>query len=157
MSVQPFLIGEGWIEVRDGDASALVLYRRHYSYQPRADGRKKKGLLIGPGYKLLLVSADGLALCAWRKEAHRRDGQIGVECCVFRREGGALASAQLTAARLIAQARWPGERLFTFVDPRKVQPTWRAGRPTWGHCFYQDGWTFAGVSQGGLHILERLA
>lgn len=70
MSVQPFLIGEGWIEVRDGDETALTMFRRHYSYRPPVEGKTKKGLAVGPGFKLLLVSADGMAVCAWRKEKH---------------------------------------------------------------------------------------
>lgn len=156
MSVQPFLIGQGWIEIRDGDPSAVALFRRHYSYQPPAEGRRKKALVVGPGFKLLLLSADGLALCAWRQEMHRQDGQDGVECSIFRREGGEAASVQLGSARLLAEARWPGRRFFTFIDPRRVLHTIRAGRPTWGHCFYQDGWRFAGLTKKGLHILERL-
>jgi hypothetical protein len=153
MSVQPFLIGEGWIEVRDGDETALTLFRRHYSYKPTV--RPKKGLAVGPGFKLLLISADGMAVCAWRKEKHRKDDQTGVNCSIFRREGGGMASRVLAEARQLAWARWPGERLFTFVDPREVTPTWRAGRPTWGHCFYQDGWVFEGLTQKRLHILAR--
>jgi hypothetical protein len=53
-----------------------------------------------------------------------------------------------------AWARWPGARLFTFVDPLAVMPTVRASRPTWGHCFYQAGWRFAGLTARRLHILE---
>lgn len=116
---------------------------------------RRKPLAIGPGAKLVLLSADGQALCAWRKEVFRRDGQAGVNCTIFRREGGEVASAMLGRARELAWGRWPGERLFTFVDPACVPPTIRAGRPTWGHCFYQDGWTFAGLTKARLHILER--
>jgi hypothetical protein len=159
VNVQPFLIGDGWIEVRDGDPSVITLHRRHYSFQPRADGRRKQGLAVGPGFKLVLLASDGLAVCAWRQEKHRQDGQRGVECSIFRTEAGILdlASVRLAGARKLAEARWPGLRLFTFVDPRKVAYTIRAGRPTWGHCFYQDGWRFAGLTKRGLHILERPA
>ena len=74
----------------------------------------------------------------------------------FRRELGGIASQLLRAAMTLAWHRWPGERLFTFVDPREVAPTIRAGRPTWGHCFYQAGWQFAGLTLQRLHILEAL-
>lgn len=154
MSVQPFLIGEGWIEVRDGDPSLITMHRRHYSYQPPAEGRTKKALAIGPGARLVLVSSDGLAVCGWRKEEFRQDGQSGVECCIYRREGGDVASEALLDAMAIDWARWPAERLFTFVDPLPVRPTMRASRPTWGHCFYQAGWRFAGLTKKRLHILE---
>lgn len=159
MNVQPFLIGDGWIEVLDGNPTARDLFKRHYSYRPREGGRTNE-LIVGPGFKLLLLTADGGALCAWRKEKHRRDGQTGVECAIFRRESGELASALLRSAMERAIDRWPGSRLFTFVDPRKVVPTMVKGPratvyPCWGYCFYLAGWRFAGVSKKGLHILEH--
>ena len=40
MNVQPFLFGEGWIEVRDGNDTARALFDRHYSRYFYADGRK---------------------------------------------------------------------------------------------------------------------
>lgn len=155
MNVQPFLIGDGWVEVLDGNPTARDIFKRHYSYRPRKGGRVNE-LIIGPGEKHLLLTADGGALCAWRKEKHRRDGQEGVECCIYRRESGARAVALLLSAMELAWRKWPGTRLFTFVDPREVKPTWRAGRPTWGHIFYQAGWRFAGLTKKRLHILECL-
>lgn len=153
MNVQPFLIGHEWIEVRDGDATARDIFRRHYSYRPRKGGRANE-LIIGPGFKLLLLTADGGALCAWRKEKHRADGQAGVECCIYRRESGDLASALHRPAMARAIDKWPGERLFTFIDPRKVTPTMVRGHPVWGFVFYRCGWHFAGLTTKGLHILE---
>lgn len=153
MNVQPFLIGDGWIEVLDGNDTARDIFRRHYSYRPRPAGRRRRELIIGPGFKLLLLSADSYSLCAWRKEKHRADGQTGVECAIFRREGGDLASEQLKHAMAHAWKRWPGERLFTFVDPRLVIPTMQHGRPVWGFCFYKAGWSFEGLTKRGLHIL----
>lgn len=155
MSVQPFLIGEGWIEVRDGDDSVRAIFDRHYSRYVYADGRRPK-LFVGPGEKMVLMTADGGAICVWRKFVSR-DDQAGVNCAVFRRESGEVASGLLAKAREKAWARWPGERLYTYIDPRGVTPTMRAGRPTWGHCFYQDGWKFCGITKhNALHILERL-
>lgn len=154
MSVQPFLFGEGWIEVKDGDDTARAIFDNHYSRYFYKDGRKPK-LFLGPGEKMVLLTRDADALCAWRKFISG-DGQIGVNCAIFRREGGDTASSLLAQAREIAWRRWPDERLFTYVDPLNVPPTIRAGRPTWGHCFYQDGWKFAGLTKKRLHILERL-
>jgi hypothetical protein len=156
MNVQPFLFGSGWIEVIDGNDTARDIFKRHYSYRPRPVGKRDNELIIGPGYKYLLLSADGGALCAWRREKHRRDDQVGVECCIYRRESGEEAVPLLKAAMELAWTRWPHERLFTFVDPLNVQPTWRASRPTWGHVFYQAGWRFAGLTKKRLHILEHL-
>lgn len=152
MNVQPFLFGEGWVVTRDGDDSCRAIFDRHYSRYHYADGRKPV-LFVGPGEKLVLMTADGGALCVWRKFISR-DGQQGVNCAVFRREDGDLATTLLRAAMALAYRRWPGERLYTYVDPREVRPTIRASRPTWGHCFYQAGWRFFGITKKRLHILE---
>lgn len=151
--LQPFLVGNGWIEVRDGNDTARAIFERHYSASPHRLKRRPK-LIVGPGEKLLLLSADADALCAWRRAEYGFPDQDGVCCAIFRRDGGELASEQLERAMAKAWARWPGERLFTFVDPFSVRVTWRAGRPTWGHCFYQAGWKFAGLTNKRLHILE---
>ncbi|AZO61740.1 MAG: hypothetical protein E5X23_09660 [Mesorhizobium sp.] len=153
MNVQPFLIGEGWIEVLDGNDTARDIFHRHYSRYRYADGRQP-ALFVGPGEMLVLLTADAGAVSAWRRERHRFDNQQGVNCAIFRRETGGVASELLAAAMAIVWQRWPGERLFTFVDPREVEPTWSAGRPTWGHCFYQAGWRYAGITKKRLHILE---
>lgn len=152
MSVQPFLIGSGWMEMKDGDASCRAIFDRHYSRYVYADGRRPK-LFVGPGEKMVLMMADGGALCAWRKFIPL-DGQTGVNCAIFRREFGDVASVMLRQAMQIAWQRWPGERLYTYVDPAAVRPTMRAGRPTWGHCFFQAGWTYFGLTKKRLWILE---
>ncbi|MBB3297878.1 MULTISPECIES: hypothetical protein [unclassified Rhizobium] len=153
MTAQPFLFGEGWIEVRDGNDTARAIFDRHYSRYLYADGRKPK-LFVGPGEKMVLLSADAHAICVWRRFISG-DGQEGVNCAVFRREAGDVASAMLGKACDLAWLRWPRARLYTYVDPFGVQPTFRAGRPTWGHCFYQDGWVFEGLTKKRLHILAR--
>jgi len=154
VNLQPFLIGEGWIEVLDGNDTVRAIFDRHYSRRRYADGRKPK-LFIGPGEKLVLMTADAGAICAWRRERHRFDGQRGIECVIYRRESGDLASTMLAAARACASARFGPDRMFTFVDPRAVTPTMVRGKPVWGFCFYKDGWRFAGLTKKGLHILER--
>ncbi|WP_159585951.1 hypothetical protein [Chelativorans xinjiangense] len=154
MNIQPFLIGEGWVEVRDGNDTVRAIFDNHYSRYFYKDGRKPK-LFVGPGEKTVLMTADAGAICVWRKFISG-DGQDGVNCVVFRRESGDVASELLAEARRLAWQRWPGERLYTYVDPLGVEPTIRAGRPTWGHCFYQDGWKFCGLTKKRLHILERL-
>ncbi|TIM24725.1 MAG: hypothetical protein E5Y74_00580 [Mesorhizobium sp.] len=155
MNLQPFLIGEGWVEVLDGNPTARDLFKRHYSYRPRSGGRLNE-LIIGPGYKMLLLTADGGSLCAWRKEKHRADAQTGIECAIFRREQGDLASDLLRSAMDHVWHRWPAARLFTFVCPKSVPPTMVRGHPVWGFCFYKAGWRFAGLSKKGLHILEKV-
>jgi hypothetical protein len=151
---QPFLFGEGWMQVLDGDPAAEAMYMRHYSRKP---GRRAKGgLIVGPGYKLLLVWHDGTALFAWRREMHRRDTQTGVNCAVFRNEGRLLSSDLIRQADEIADRRWPGERHFTFVDAEKTASRRSKAAPP-GACFIHAGWRPCGHTALGLHILERPA
>ncbi len=81
-----------------------------------------------------------------------------MNCSVFRNEGAGRSSALIAAADEIAFARWPGERHYTYVNPRKV----RSVNP--GYCFLQAGWSYVRTATGerattksrGLLIMERL-
>ncbi|REF69928.1 DNA methyltransferase [Paracoccus versutus] len=137
-----------WLETKDGDQSALALYERHYSCYQYADGRERK-LFCGPGEKTVLLSRCGRAALAWRKFIDG-SGETGVNCAFFRNEGETLSSSLLLEAMAIAWRRWPGERLYTYVNADAVQS------PNPGYCFKQAGWRFCGVTAGGLHILEAL-
>jgi hypothetical protein len=150
--IQPFLIGEGWMHMLDGDPSCREIFDRHYSRYVYADGRKPK-LFVGPGEKMVLMQADGQALCVWRKFISG-DGQWGVNCAIYRNESERKASEMLREAMEEAWARWPGERFYTYVNPRKVKPTIERSRPVWGWCFYKAGWSYVGLTGRGLHILE---
>lgn len=137
-----------WRECRDGDEYAREIFHRHYSFRPYADGREPK-LFVGPGSKLVLVTENHDALFVWRKFISG-DGQIGVNCAVFRNESRILASLLILEAEEIAWARWPGERLFTYVKARAV----RSANP--GYCFKRAGWTQCGITKWNkLHIFEK--
>lgn len=137
-----------WVEYKDGHPRALELYGRHYSAYQYADGRERK-LFMGPGEKTVLLSRDGTALFGWRK--FRDDsGQEGVNCSVFRNEGDMLSSDLVREAMAIAWLRWPGARLYTYVNAEKVE----SENP--GYCFKVAGWQSAGKTKGGLDILEAL-
>lgn len=154
MSAQPFLpslLSGPWIVARDGDATARTLFRRHYSYRPYADGRDP-ALFVGPGEKLVLLTPDARALFVWRR-FRCADGQDGVNCAVFRNEdSGQRSSDLIAAADALADARWPGERHYTFVNPRQIQ----SSNPGW--CFICAGWRRCGITKWNrLLILERPA
>lgn len=150
MNAQPFLFGDGWIEVKDGNATARDLFHRHYSRYIYADGRLPK-LIVGPGYKMVLLTRCARALFVWRKFI-AADGQAGVNCSIFRNEGAGLSSDLVRAADVLAEQRWPGERHYTYVDPRKV----RSSNP--GYCFIQAGWRRCGITQKRKFvILEKVA
>ncbi len=147
-----------WLEVRDGDPTALLLMSRHYTARAaRAASPESVPLILGPGEKYLLLSPCGRALAAWRKFIdHADDGtgspQSGVNCAVFRNEGAGLSSALIWSAALMARARWPDERrLYTYVDPARVA----SSNPGW--CFIRAGWRACGWTRGGLRILELVA
>lgn len=143
------LCGGSWIAVSDGDARARALFLRHYSARHYRDGRRRS-LFVGPGEKMVLLSLECDALFVWRKFISG-DGQQGVNCAVFRNEGPRLSSDLIREACELARVRWPRERFYTYVDPRKI----RSKNP--GTCFVKAGWTRCGVTKGGLVILEQAA
>src|SRR5438105_1231707 len=96
-----------WRVSRDGDPLALALYERHYSCRQYRDGRVR-GLFLGPGEKLVLLSACGDALCGFRR-FRSRDLQPGVNLAVFRNEGSVRSSLLIREATRRAWSRWPGE------------------------------------------------
>ena len=55
-----------WWLTKDGDASCLALYERHYSAYRYADQRMRK-LFVGPGEKIVLRTCSGDAVWVWRK------------------------------------------------------------------------------------------
>jgi hypothetical protein len=137
-----------WRMVKDGNPVALDLYLRHYSSRHYRDGRERK-LFCGPGEKTVLLAVDDTALFVWRKFIDA-SGQKGVNCAVFRNEGKWKSSYLIEEAMKIAWWRWAGERLYTYVNPRKI----RSSNP--GYCFKIAGWQVCGKTKGGLVILEKL-
>jgi len=147
------ILQDHWLVVNHRDVRALGLFERHYSARHdarRRAGRRRAGF-VGPGENLVLMTELCDALFVWRNERFRRDMQIGVNCAVFRNEGNILSSELIREAENWAWGKWPGERLFTFVDPRKVRST----NP--GYCFLVAGWHRCGLTQTGLVILEKRA
>lgn len=139
-----------WHETKDGDPAGLALYERHYSARHYRDGRVRR-LFIGPGEKLVLLTARNDALLAWRRCKYPSlDGQRGVCCCVFRNESRHLSSRLIREAMGVAWRRWPGERLYTYVNASKV----KSRNP--GCCFKKAGWRRCGTTKGGLVVLEVL-
>ena len=142
------LSDQTWIQVRDGNITALVLFHRHYSKYHYKDGRITKRF-VGPGERIVLITQDGLSLFVWRKFIND-SGQKGVNCSIFRNEGPELSSELILKAEHWAFERWPGERLYTYVDPNQVQ----SSNP--GYCFKVAGWNACGITKmNKLLILEK--
>ena len=140
-AVQPLLAfpSDGaWVPRRDGDPTVRVLYERHYSCYHYRDGRRP-AKTVGPGEYIVLMTPDADALFVWRKFIDA-SGQTGVNCAVFRNEtdAGLLSSDLIREAMLLAWERWPGERLYTYVDRTRIRST----NP--GYCFRVVGWRRVG-------------
>lgn len=136
-----------WVEAADGEREAYRMYRRHYS--AKKNKRPKIRQFVGPGQKMVLIGLLCPALFAWRKFIDD-SGQRGVNCAVFRNESQHRSSDMIQEAVRFAHARWPGERLYTFVDPGEI----RSGNP--GLCFLWAGWRRCGYTKAGQVILEAL-
>jgi hypothetical protein len=134
-----------WVRSADGDSMGYAIYRRHYSARNRHPKRRR---FVGPGQRIVLVGWFCSALFVWRKAKYRADGQTGVECAVFRNESHHRSSDMIRDAMEIAWEKWPDERLFTMVDPKRVRGT----NP--GYCFKMAGWKSCGHTLKGLRILE---
>ena len=150
-----------WYGIKDGDARGFALYQRHYSSLPYADGRRSdpsnpaRYLFVGPGQKMVLLTADSRALFVWRKFIDKSD-QHGINCAVFRNESNVLSSELILEAEQLAWRRWPGERLYTYVNGRKIISV----NP--GFCFKKAGWQLVRNENGkplrttkNLYILEK--
>ena len=158
-----------WLGVHDGDPRAVALYRRHYSANLKHNHRHG---FVGHGDKLVLITATGDALFAWKthplelptpakpdkrslKRGDRPPARYGKEggiiCTVFRNEGSLRSSDLILEAEALAWQRWPGQRLFTYVWPAKVKSV----NP--GYCFKMAGWRQCGRNKDGrLVILEKM-
>lgn len=137
--------GQRWYGAKDGDERALALFRRHYSCVLG----KKAPLFVGPGEKMVLLTQSCDALFAWRKFIDD-SGQQGVNCAVFRNESGYVSSELILEAEQLAWQRWPGERLYTYVNPLMVASEF----PGW--CFIRARWKRCGTTkERGLWIFKK--
>ena len=148
---QPFLNLENsiWIPIKDGNASARYLFNRHYSRRRYKDGRQPK-LFVGPGEKMVLTTPCAMGLFVWRKFI-AGDNQQGINCAIFRNETSTLSSELIKEADGLADARWPGQRHYTYVNSKRVKST----NP--GYCFIKAGWRKCGTTKHNkLIILEKI-
>ena len=101
---------------------------------------------MGPGEHLVLMTMDALALFVWRK-FRDASGQQGINCAIFRNEGPIRSSELVLEADALAWGKWPGQRLYTYVNAGKIQS------PNPGYCFKKAGWHYVGQTKGDLVIL----
>lgn len=147
---QPFLplSDVTWIEVHDANDTGRALFHRHYSYAPYRDGRRPLKF-VGPGENMVLLTVDAKALFVWRKFISAAN-QHGINCSIFRNEGPRRSSDLIREADQLAWERWPGERHYTYVNPRKVRST----NP--GCCFLKAGWRKCGITQKRKYLILEI-
>lgn len=152
LNLPPWRVSKYWRETKDGDFGCRRLLENHYSYNPRVDmfGDTPK-LFVGPGEKLVLRDynlSDCKAVFVWRKFIDD-SGQTGVNCAVFRNESVSRSSDMILDAEHWARDRWGSIRAYTYVAADKV----KSQNP--GYCYKVAGWKNAGMTKGGLFILEK--
>lgn len=140
-----------WFELKDGDVRLREFYNRHYSSR----GTSQSAQIVGPGRKMVLLTPAIDALFVWRRFQDACELGGGHNCAVFRNESSARASDLILAAEPFVLARWGIDRLYTYVNPRRIRST----NP--GFCFLKAGWRRVGMTAGGhgrdpLLVLEKL-
>jgi hypothetical protein len=144
-----------WVELKDGDPTVRAIFDRHYSRTHYRDGRRPV-LFVGPGFKRVMMTPCARAIWVWRRfidaciDQRTGQPQRGVNCAVFRNEGAGRSSDLILAAERIAWRDWPGDRLYTYVDPSEVA----SANP--GYCFICAGWKRCGYTKSGLVVFEKL-
>jgi hypothetical protein len=147
-----------WLPSYRSDPRAISLYLRHYSAKKNHRPGRRLRNFVGPGEPMVLLTADCAAAFCWLwNTVERWDGQTGVCCTLFRNEGPILSSDLIREANHLAWQRWPGRRLFTYVDPSEIQ----SANP--GYCFKRAGYRLVRDAEGkpatstrGLLIFECL-
>jgi hypothetical protein len=147
-----------WIPVKDTDARVVALYRAHYSCHNPSANFTRYGI-SGQGQSLTLITLDCKALFGWiHNTIERMDKQTGINCYVFRNTSNFLSSVLILDAEQWALAKWGVNRLFTYVNPEKINSSenkYRKPKQA-GYCFIKAGWHKYGESKKGLVILEKL-
>lgn len=137
---------DGLIKTTHFDPEMAMLADRHYSR--RTVGARQ---FCYSGRKIVLRDALGQVLFVWMfpDPSMRMDRQTGYSCVIFRNESTRKSSEIILEAERFAFDKWGPNRLYTFVDPRKIKST----NP--GYCFKIAGWHQEGFTKGGKVILAK--
>ena len=145
---QPILpFTDGLVITNHFDDTCRQLADRHYSR--RTVGARQ---FCYSGRKLVLRNCEGTILFVWMypEKTMRMDNQIGYNCAMFRNESNRKSSDIILEAEQWAFKQWGPNRLYTYVDPKKVE----SANP--GYCFKVAGWHFVKISKSGKHLLIKV-
>jgi hypothetical protein len=128
------------------DAESARLADRHYSRRTVNDRQ-----FMPPGRTCIIRDTQGLMVFGWnwQYDWKRFDRQRGYYCSIFHNESERRSSDVILECELVAIAKWGKNRMYTFIDPAKVQSV----NP--GYCFKCAGWRFEGLTASGKHILAK--
>lgn len=135
------------------DPEMAALADRHYSR--RTPGARQ---FLYSGRKIVIRNWQGTMLFGWLwpDDDKRMDGQTGFNCAIFRNESPQSSSEIILLCENIAIRRWGPNRMYTYVDPRKI----KSANP--GYCFKKAGWVNARnadgtirISKAGQHLLIK--
>ena len=148
----------GLIRTTHFDQECRALADRHYTRRKSSIGKKQ---FCYSGRKLVLRNSEGTIVWVWMwaQDDKRMDGQHGYNCALFRNESSRKASAVIVEAEKFAVEKWGPNRAYTFIDARKLATQKRRGAEfcPWpvGRTYIRAGWTAAGFTKSGKHILEK--
>ncbi|HEX7992684.1 MAG TPA: hypothetical protein VF506_02120 [Streptosporangiaceae bacterium] len=128
------------------DQEVRLLADRHYSR--RTPGARQ---FCYSGRKLVLRNTEATVLWVWMypDPAMRMDGQTGYNCAIFRNESNRRSSDIILEAEQHAITKWGPGRMYTYVDPAKVQ----SSNP--GYCYLRADWHPHGYSKSGQRLLVK--
>lgn len=148
-----------WHLSNRADPKAREVADRHYN-------RQKPGTpqFVPPGRCCVLYAENESGRALWVTsfpfaEYVKHQWAGAWVCSAFRNEGAGIASEMISDAVAATRAFFgdpPPLGMITFIDKRKVKPTKRHGKDTWGYTYEKAGFRFVGTTKKGLLAFQLL-
>lgn len=137
------------------DPEALPIADRHYN-------RRKPGSpqFVPPGRCFVLLADAALWVTSWPFPEFVKHQWAGawINSC-FRNESPQAASQLIRAAVAMTRWKWPNVPelgMVSFIDPKHVTPRKVRGRSTWGHSYFEAGFSHVGYTKHGLWTMQMV-
>jgi hypothetical protein len=144
-----------WTVSHRADPFGCELADRHYNRQKIGSPQ-----FVPPGRCFVLRADDALWVTSWPYAQYTKHAWAGAWMnSLFRREDGPQASEMIREAISHTRHEYgdaPELGMVTFVDPAKVRPVMRRGRPIYGYCYLKAGFTHVGYTKRGLWAWQML-
>lgn len=153
-----------WLPSNRADAEVVPMADRHYNRQKIGAPQfvppgRCHVLKIGSAAQLLTPDRGGAFwVTSWPFAEYTKHAWAGAwVCSAFRNEGAGQASDLIREAVLSTARKWPDVPelgMVSFIDPSKVAPRPIRGRKTWGHSWFEAGFTHVGYTKAGLWVMQ---